>query len=182
MNGYLTFFVGQEDFAAEPGNGDRDPQPRFQELREAVDEMVRALVALMNQRVLHADDFDIPVGFGESGDSRVMFPDGIGRGPDIGLKLSGMGEVQIADGSRQDRRVARTLAVIQNQTAHARTPSRMDVTHRTWTHAGRDEAACGDKIPAAKGRGPEQPKSRNTRKNVSDFATIIGGLSSEVNT
>src|SRR5438105_3698152 len=54
--GALAF--GEVNVAAKPGQRQADVQPLFQVLAITVQEMVGALVALVDERIVHGQDFD----------------------------------------------------------------------------------------------------------------------------
>ena len=61
----------------------------FEVLDVAVDEVVRPLVALVNQRVVDVEAFDAGLPLVERGEVRVVLPQRRGGGADVGLEFPG---------------------------------------------------------------------------------------------
>ena len=68
---------------------DFNPQaePLFQVLREAVEKMVGPLIALINQRIMHFERFDVGIGFVKRCEMRVVLPQLLTRCADVDLEL-----------------------------------------------------------------------------------------------
>lgn len=99
---------------------DLDPQPEaaVQEMTESVQEVMRFLVAAMNQRVLAGDEFDAGIVFVERRDVRIVLPGRRAWGTHVREELSGMTAMQVPDGGCQHHDVARRLRVAENESSH----------------------------------------------------------------
>ena len=90
----------------------------LQELYVAVQEVIGPLVALMDQRVVHREGLHVPITIGELGNPGVMLKECVRRRPDIGLKASRVGAVQVPHGGGEHYEVAGTLKRLENQLEH----------------------------------------------------------------
>jgi hypothetical protein len=106
------------DIAVKARDGDAQIETLFQVLDVAVQEMVGPLVRLVDERIVHVEHFDVRRAFLEGSDERIILPEGVGRGADVGLKPAGVGGVQIADSRGQHQDVAGTLKRFEDETLH----------------------------------------------------------------
>ena len=86
----------------------------LQELGERVQIVVGKFITLMYQRTVHLDHFNARVTFPQGRDVRIVLPDGRAGRADIRLELTGIGEMQIADGGGQHGVVTQTLVIGQD--------------------------------------------------------------------
>lgn len=105
------------------GDGDREPETLFEVLCVTVDEVIWALIALMNQWIVHVDHFDTAIGFREACNTRVLFPNRIGGRANVRLKLPGIGKMEIANSRREHQNVTRALAREQDEPSHVQMPA-----------------------------------------------------------
>jgi hypothetical protein len=89
------------NIAGEPGDGDLHTEPFFEELGIAVNEVIGPAVALVNKRVMHIDALDAGIAVIQRREIRVILPERRRASADIGLKLAGMGRVQVSHGGRE---------------------------------------------------------------------------------
>jgi hypothetical protein len=73
-------------------------------------EVIRLLVALMNERIVHVDHFDLPIRFGQFRHASVVVPDRFRRSPHVGFERADVRCMQITDCCREHQNIARTLA------------------------------------------------------------------------
>jgi hypothetical protein len=91
----------------------------LQIIDEAVDEVERPMIALMNQRILAVDLLHLRVIFGERSDEGIVLPQRAARGARVSGELAGKREMQVAHRSREHHDVARGLKIAQQQLSHA---------------------------------------------------------------
>jgi len=65
-----------------------------------MDEVIGKLIALMDQRIVALDKFDIWLTFIKWSDVRIVEPDVWARSPNIGQKLTGVIKVQVPNSRR----------------------------------------------------------------------------------
>lgn len=83
-----------------------------------MDEMKRALVAVMNQRVVALDGFDIGSLLGQFGDVRIVLPQLTGGCADISQKPAGMTFVKFPHRSSQHHDVTGGQIIAKNHLSH----------------------------------------------------------------
>ena len=98
--------VPQVNVAMEAGEGDAHAELFFEVLREAVNEMVRGVIALVDKRVVHVDDAHPRIMVVQWREVRVVFPKLLRRCADVGRKPTWMRAVQIAHRGREHHDVA----------------------------------------------------------------------------
>jgi hypothetical protein len=86
-------------------------QPFSQVLNEAVNEVIRALVALMNKRIVTLDGVDIGSGFFQRGDVGIIRPEVGTGGPHIGKKIPRTAIVNGADSRGEHYDIAWALEI-----------------------------------------------------------------------
>ena len=85
--GHQPFVSGKVNIPFKAQGSDWGVQPFSQVLNEAVNEVIRALVALMNKRIVTFDGVDIGSGFFQRGDVGIIRPEVGTGGPHIGKKI-----------------------------------------------------------------------------------------------
>ena len=111
------FFGRQVNVATELGQRNFNPKLLFEVLRKTVNKMVRALIALMNQRIVQIQELDAGLPFAQFCDVGVVEPERIGRRADVGFELTGASSVQVAHGGGHYDDIARTLMISENKTS-----------------------------------------------------------------
>lgn len=97
---------------------DEYAQPVTEEPREGVDEMVRALIAVMDKRILALDDFHVGRLLIQRRDVWIVLPQaGTGR-THVCQKLAGAALVQIPHRSREHHNVPGGLEIAEDELAH----------------------------------------------------------------
>ena len=94
----LSFLVGQVDVPREFRHGDAEIELLFQVLHISVDEVIRALVALMNGRIVHLEHPNARIAFVQRRQMRIVVPNRLGRSPHVRGEASGISPVQVPDG------------------------------------------------------------------------------------
>ena len=102
---------------AKLGHGNPQAQHVFQMTDVAMNKVMGALVALMNEVVPHRDEFHIRIVIGDRGHVRVVFPKLSGGSADVSQELFRMCPMQIADRRRQHDDIAGAQAASQDQFA-----------------------------------------------------------------
>src|SRR5260221_12158703 len=90
------FFLREMDVAVKCSHGNLEAELLFEILRVSVDEVIRPLIALVNERVMHVERLDPRIALAQSSDVRIVLPERVARRPHVGLETSWMREVQIA--------------------------------------------------------------------------------------
>src|SRR5262249_17217422 len=116
----VLLFGRQVDVAGKPRDGDPDAELLLEVLREPVNEVVRALIALMYQRIVHLDLLDRVITLIERCDIRVVEPDRVGGRPHVGFELPRICQVQVPHGGSQHGDIAGTLKEAENEAAWGR--------------------------------------------------------------
>lgn len=99
--------------AAEFGGADAEVELPIQVFDEAVDDVVRRAVALLQQGEVALDGFRLIVP--QRGEPGIVQPEVIERGPDIGEKLAGIAAVQISHGSGEQDDIAQGVPAAEDQ-------------------------------------------------------------------
>ena len=99
----------------EGGRFDEHAQLLAQETGEGVDEVIRALVAVVDERILALDDFHIRRVLIQGCEVRIVFPQAGARGAHVREELAGTAGVQIPHRRREHHEVARRLGVAEEE-------------------------------------------------------------------
>ena len=78
----------QMDFAVESRDRDTHNQLLLEELSVHMDEVIRTLIALVHQRIVHIQGLDPRLTFKQADDVRVVFPQRVSRGAHIDLEAA----------------------------------------------------------------------------------------------
>ena len=102
-------------------------------MREAVDEMVRRLIALVDQGIFAVDHGDFGVVVIERRDIRIVLPQMIAGRAHVGQEAAGVTFVQVPHGGREHDDIAGRQEVFEQEFLHgriSRPPAAMP--GRTW--------------------------------------------------
>ena len=80
--------------------------------------MVRARIALVNQRIPHLDDLRVRVFFGNRNDAVIVLPKVRAGSPHIGQELALVGSVQVTHTACEHDYITRGLSALQDQLPH----------------------------------------------------------------
>ena len=97
---------------------DADAELLAQEPREGVDEMIRALVAVMNERILALDRFHVRRVLRERREMRIVLPQAGARRAHVREEALRTSRVQIPHRRREHHEVARGLGVAEDEFLH----------------------------------------------------------------
>ena len=149
-----------------PALGNRrlvDDDRIFQEMRfeqgkrsqqVTVNEMIGTGIALVYKWIVHFYGADFRIPLPERRQMGIVLPQGIGRGPDVDDKFSGVGFLQVSDRRGQHHNVARTLKRAENQVMHG-------LRTGTLTRAAQEDTDCRIGNPACReGKSTPRPRPR----------------------
>jgi hypothetical protein len=114
---------------------------------EAMDEMVRQLIASVYQRVMTGKNLDIRIRFTQWRQPRIMQPEIRTGGSHVGDEFSRMTQMQVPHRCRKHHNVSWTLKICENQLAcHAMNRVPVGLTggfcNSCWTKAVGDHSKC----------------------------------------
>ena len=113
-----AFLLRQMNVALEQAERNGDAQLLLQELRVSVDEVIRPLIAFVNQGVVHVQRLDAGRSVPQFGDPRIVLPDRVGGSADVRLEFAGVGGVEVSHRGAEHDNVARALKRPENQLSH----------------------------------------------------------------
>lgn len=113
--GYQAFVSGKVNVTLKAQGSDWGVQPFSQVLNEAVNEVIRALVALMNKRIVTLDGVDIGIGFLQRSDVGIIAPKIRTGGPHIGKKIPRTAIVNGADSRGEHYDIAWALEIFKKK-------------------------------------------------------------------
>lgn len=128
----LSFLLRQMNVATKACHRNAQPQLLLQVLHVTVQEVIRSLIALMHERIVHVEDLHAGVILPQGREVGVMFPQGRRRGTHVGLELSRRRRMQITHGRSQHDDVARALERAQDQALHGCSIREGDIGRQRW--------------------------------------------------
>ena len=130
------------DVALEKCRADAEAEPGGEVLGEAVDGVKRGGVAFAQQRVVALDDFSFGVAVMDGSNVRIVQPQVVEGGAEVGEEFAGMGAVQFAHGGGEERDVAEGIPAAEDELPFS----------RMWMgNERRLRAACGGALFIASG-------------------------------
>lgn len=109
----------QVDVSLEGGRPDLKAQRVVQVINEAENEVIRALVAAVNQRILALNQLDIRSTLLQGSKMGVVLPEMRTRSANVSNELVGVAAMQITDRSSEHHDVTGRQPVLENQLFHA---------------------------------------------------------------
>ena len=114
------FTVVQMNITLELRDWDSDVQLFFEELNVSMNEVIRDVVRVMNQRVMHLDHTDAAIVFIEWRDVRIVLPELRTRSTDVGQKLLRVSAMQVSNRRSEHHNVTGRERRFENQALHSR--------------------------------------------------------------
>ena len=113
----VSFIFGQVDIAFKISGKDADTQAFPDVFHEAMDEMVRQLIASVYQRVMTGKNLDIRIRFTQWRHPRIVQPEIRTGGSHVGDEFSWMTQMQVPDSRSKHHNVSGTLKIGEDQFA-----------------------------------------------------------------